>query len=94
MCHSDCNRLATWISIIFFFATVFCIFIDVELSLSYFFPTGLVVVDCTASSETIEVLKQVIDSGCCVVLANKKPLTSSMVTARVLLQISVTMNAC
>ncbi|CAA6654491.1 unnamed protein product [Spirodela intermedia] len=40
--------------------------------------TGLAVVDCTASSETLEVLKQVIDSGCCVVLANKKPLTSSM----------------
>ncbi|KAJ4970879.1 hypothetical protein NE237_003978 [Protea cynaroides] len=40
--------------------------------------TGLAVVDCSASSETIEVLKQVVDFGCCVVLANKKPLTSSM----------------
>ncbi|XP_078437769.1 glyceraldehyde-3-phosphate dehydrogenase-like family protein [Wolffia australiana] len=40
--------------------------------------TGLVVVDCTASSETLELLKQAIDSGCCVVLANKKPLTSTI----------------
>ncbi|KAK2388627.1 hypothetical protein P8452_26586 [Trifolium repens] len=40
--------------------------------------TGLVFVDCTASSDTIVVLKQVVDLGCCVVMANKKPLTSSM----------------
>ncbi|XP_042476807.1 bifunctional aspartokinase/homoserine dehydrogenase 1 isoform X2 [Macadamia integrifolia] len=40
--------------------------------------TGLAVVDCSASSEAIEALKQFIDIGCCVVLANKKPLTSSM----------------
>ncbi|GAU47441.1 hypothetical protein TSUD_403940 [Trifolium subterraneum] len=40
--------------------------------------TGLVFVDCTASSDTIVVLKQVVDLGCCVVMANKKPLTSTM----------------
>uniref|UniRef100_A0A1D1Y0W5 Homoserine dehydrogenase n=1 Tax=Anthurium amnicola TaxID=1678845 RepID=A0A1D1Y0W5_9ARAE len=40
--------------------------------------TGLAVVDCSASSEIVEVLKHVIDSGCCIVLANKKPLTSSI----------------
>ncbi|KAM7522710.1 hypothetical protein LguiA_012612 [Lonicera macranthoides] len=40
--------------------------------------TGLTFVDCSASSETVGVLKQVVDSGCCVVLANKKPLSSSM----------------
>ncbi|KAG9138527.1 hypothetical protein Leryth_012879 [Lithospermum erythrorhizon] len=40
--------------------------------------TGLVFVDCSASLETIGVLNQAVESGCCVVLANKKPLTSSM----------------
>ncbi|CAL0299104.1 unnamed protein product [Lupinus luteus] len=40
--------------------------------------TGLVLVDCSASSDTVEVLKQAVDLGCCVVMANKKPLTSSM----------------
>ncbi|KAF7831548.1 homoserine dehydrogenase [Senna tora] len=40
--------------------------------------TGLVFVDCSASSDTITVLKQVVDKGCCIVLANKKPLTSKM----------------
>ncbi|CAI8597745.1 unnamed protein product [Vicia faba] len=40
--------------------------------------TGLAFVDCTASSDTISVLKQVVDLGCCVVMANKKPLTSTM----------------
>ncbi|MQM21686.1 hypothetical protein Taro_054730 [Colocasia esculenta] len=40
--------------------------------------TGLAVVDCSASSETVEVLKQVVDSGCSIVLANKKPLTSAI----------------
>lgn len=39
---------------------------------------GLALVDCSASSETIGVLKRVVDLGCCVVLANKKPLTSTM----------------
>ncbi|KAJ7964853.1 Homoserine dehydrogenase [Quillaja saponaria] len=40
--------------------------------------TGLALVDCSASSETIGVLKQAVAIGCCIVLANKKPLTSSM----------------
>ncbi|CAN4119082.1 unnamed protein product [Withania somnifera] len=40
--------------------------------------TGLAFVDCSASAETIGVLNQVIDFGCCVVLANKKPLTVPM----------------
>ncbi|KAG1365557.1 hypothetical protein COCNU_12G005570 [Cocos nucifera] len=37
--------------------------------------TGLAVVDCSASSETVNILKQAVGLGCCVVLANKKPLT-------------------
>ncbi|KAH0746968.1 hypothetical protein KY285_008625 [Solanum tuberosum] len=40
--------------------------------------TGLAFVDCSASAETIGVLNQVVDFGCCVVLANKKPLTVPM----------------
>ncbi|KAH9603856.1 hypothetical protein KSS87_005976 [Heliosperma pusillum] len=40
--------------------------------------TGLVVVDCSASSDTIGILKKVVELGGCIVLANKKPLTSSM----------------
>ncbi|CAK8566846.1 unnamed protein product [Lathyrus sativus] len=40
--------------------------------------SGLAFVDCSASSNTISVLKQVVDMGCCVVMANKKPLTSTM----------------
>ncbi|XP_052199460.1 uncharacterized protein LOC127806295 [Diospyros lotus] len=40
--------------------------------------TGLAFIDCSASSETVGVLNRVVDSGCCVVMANKKPLTSSM----------------
>ncbi|XP_020688825.1 uncharacterized protein LOC110104176 isoform X2 [Dendrobium catenatum] len=40
--------------------------------------TGLVLADCSASSETVELLKQGIDLGCCIVLANKKPLTSKI----------------
>jgi len=43
------------------------------------FITGLALIDCSASSETIGVLKRVVDLGCCIVLANKKPLTSTMV---------------
>lgn len=35
-------------------------------------------VDCSASSETIKVITQAVNLGCCAVLANKKPLTSSM----------------
>ncbi|KAL0735376.1 hypothetical protein Bca4012_011586 [Brassica carinata] len=40
--------------------------------------TGLVVVDCSASSETVEILMKAVDLGCCAVLANKKPLTSTL----------------
>ncbi|XP_020596256.1 uncharacterized protein LOC110036203 isoform X1 [Phalaenopsis equestris] len=39
---------------------------------------GVVLADCSASSETTELLKQGIDLGCCIVLANKKPLTSKI----------------
>ncbi|XP_040384909.1 bifunctional aspartokinase/homoserine dehydrogenase-like [Oryza brachyantha] len=37
--------------------------------------TGLVLVDCSATYDTVGVLKDAVDCGCCVVLANKKPLT-------------------
>ncbi|XP_064934606.1 uncharacterized protein LOC135587294 isoform X2 [Musa acuminata AAA Group] len=37
--------------------------------------TGLSVVDCTASTETVGILKETVDLCCCIVLANKKPLT-------------------
>lgn len=40
--------------------------------------SGVAVVDCSASSDTIGILKKVVESGGCIVLANKKPLTSSM----------------
>ncbi|WCJ41527.1 Bifunctional aspartokinase/homoserine dehydrogenase [Euphorbia peplus] len=40
--------------------------------------TGLAFIDCSASADTIGVLNQAVDLGCCVVLANKKPLTSSL----------------
>ncbi|KAL6518696.1 hypothetical protein OROHE_017746 [Orobanche hederae] len=40
--------------------------------------SGLILVDCTASSETIALLSQAASLYCCVVLANKKPLTSSL----------------
>ncbi|KAG8655584.1 bifunctional aspartokinase/homoserine dehydrogenase isoform X2 [Manihot esculenta] len=40
--------------------------------------TGLAFVDCSASSETTGVLNRVVDLGCCIVLANKKPLTSRL----------------
>ncbi|KAL3850221.1 hypothetical protein ACJIZ3_012103 [Penstemon smallii] len=40
--------------------------------------TGLTLVDCSASSETIGLLSKVLHLDCCVVLANKKPLTSSL----------------
>ncbi|XP_028758033.1 uncharacterized protein LOC114717116 isoform X2 [Neltuma alba] len=39
---------------------------------------GLICVDCSASSDTVVVLKEVVHMGCCAVLANKKPLTSTM----------------
>ncbi|KAF8113380.1 hypothetical protein N665_0050s0038 [Sinapis alba] len=40
--------------------------------------TGLVVVDCSASNETVEILMKAVGLGCCAVLANKKPLTSTL----------------
>ncbi|XP_050112243.1 uncharacterized protein LOC126590777 [Malus sylvestris] len=40
--------------------------------------TGLALVDCSASSDTIPVLTQAVDLDCCVVMENKKPLTSTM----------------
>ncbi|KAK2652486.1 hypothetical protein Ddye_012342 [Dipteronia dyeriana] len=43
------------------------------------FATGLAVVDYSSSSETVGVLTIVVDLGCCIILANKKPLTSSVV---------------
>lgn len=43
--------------------------------------TGLAVVDCSASSETVGLLKQVIIPGCCLILANKKPLTCAIVSS-------------
>lgn len=39
--------------------------------------SGVALVDCSASSETIGLLSQVVNLDGCVVLANKKPLTSS-----------------
>lgn len=44
------------------------------------FDVGLLCVDCSASSDTTVVLKEVIHMGCCIVLANKRPLTSTLVT--------------
>ncbi|XP_068659982.1 uncharacterized protein [Aristolochia californica] len=40
--------------------------------------TGLVLIDCSASSETVGLLNRAVDLGCCIVLANKKPLTSKI----------------
>ncbi|KAL8140941.1 hypothetical protein V2J09_006962 [Rumex salicifolius] len=40
--------------------------------------TGLALVDCSASVETVALLKKITDIGCCIVLANKKPLSSSL----------------
>ncbi|CAM0950398.1 unnamed protein product [Alopecurus aequalis] len=37
--------------------------------------TGLVLVDCSATYDTVSVLTDAVNHGCCVVLANKKPLT-------------------
>lgn len=48
---------------------------------SHVFSIGLAVLDCSASMETIEILMRAVDLGCCVVLANKKPLTSTLVTS-------------
>ncbi|KAL0460872.1 UNVERIFIED_CONTAM: Bifunctional aspartokinase/homoserine dehydrogenase 1 [Sesamum latifolium] len=40
--------------------------------------SGLALVDCSASSQTVELLSQAVNLDSCVVLANKKPLTSSL----------------
>ncbi|KAL8029509.1 hypothetical protein ABFX02_14G229400 [Erythranthe guttata] len=41
--------------------------------------SGLTLVDCSASAQTIAMLSEVVNlERCCVVLANKKPLTSSL----------------
>ncbi|KAG6384008.1 hypothetical protein SASPL_156196 [Salvia splendens] len=50
--------------------------IDVATALSS--SSGLALIDCSASSETIGLLSQVINLDGCVVLANKKPLTSPL----------------
>ncbi|CAD6258034.1 unnamed protein product [Miscanthus lutarioriparius] len=39
--------------------------------------TGLVLVDCSATYDTVTLLKDAVDHGCCIVLANKKPLTGA-----------------
>ncbi|KAL6640504.1 hypothetical protein ACP70R_021627 [Stipagrostis hirtigluma subsp. patula] len=39
--------------------------------------TGLVLVDCSATYDTVALLKDAVDNGCCIVLANKKPLTGA-----------------
>ncbi|KAK3136021.1 hypothetical protein QOZ80_5BG0426830 [Eleusine coracana subsp. coracana] len=39
--------------------------------------TGLVLVDCSATYDTVPLLKDAVDHGCCIALANKKPLTGA-----------------
>ena len=48
------------------------------IHLEHFF-VGLVIVDCSATYDTVGVLKDAVNHGCCVVLANKKPLTCAYV---------------
>lgn len=59
----------------FFLLIVLCLW-ETYVTIS---SPGLVIVDCSASTETVKILSSVVDHGCCIVLANKKPLTSSMV---------------
>ncbi|XP_075522028.1 homoserine dehydrogenase isoform X1 [Primulina tabacum] len=40
--------------------------------------TGLTFIDCSASCNTIPLLRKVVELECCVVLANKQPLSSSL----------------
>jgi len=40
---------------------------------------GLVLVDCSATYDTVSLMKDAVDHGCCIVLANKKPLTGAYV---------------
>ena len=65
----------------FFFGGAYFHAFGFEFGFFFFdlFIVGLALVDCSASSETIGVMKQVVDLGCCVVMANKKPLTSTIV---------------
>jgi hypothetical protein len=41
--------------------------------------SGLVLVDCSATYDTVSLLRDAVDHGCCIVLANKKPLTGAYV---------------
>lgn len=50
-----------------------------EIFVLFSFRKGLALVDCCASSDTIPLLTQAVDLDCCIVMANKKPLTSTMV---------------
>lgn len=54
------------------------IFFTACVTLEHFF-VGLVIVDCSATYDTVSVLKDAVNHGCCVVLANKKPLTCAYV---------------
>ncbi|XP_039815376.1 homoserine dehydrogenase-like [Panicum virgatum] len=45
--------------------------------LSSLLGLGLVLVDCSATYDTVSLLKDAVDHGCCIVLANKKPLTGA-----------------
>ena len=40
---------------------------------------GLVLVDCSATYDTVNLMKDAVGHGCCIVLANKKPLTGAYV---------------
>lgn len=66
------NASSTLIRVFWFIFTYFNFFF-------IYCCVGLACVDCSASSDTVNVLKQVVDLGCCIVLANKKPLTSTIV---------------
>ncbi|OEL24452.1 Bifunctional aspartokinase/homoserine dehydrogenase 1 [Dichanthelium oligosanthes] len=55
---------------------------DFELNFHISLPhtysiSGLVLVDCSATYDTVSLLKDAVDHGCCTVLANKKPLTGA-----------------
>ncbi len=50
---------------------------------------GLVLVDCSATYDTVGMLKDAVDCGCCVVLANKKPLTCAYVMSSLSLPSSI-----
>lgn len=50
---------------------------------------GLVLVDCSATYDTVGMLKDAVDCGCCIVLANKKPLTCAYVMSSLSLPSSI-----